>query len=53
MEQARAFQRLGQDFHLTQEQIAQRTGKERATVTNFLRLLRRAEDAAEARPHAA
>ncbi len=40
MEQARAFQRLGQDFHLTQEQIAQRTGKERATVTNFLRLLR-------------
>lgn len=40
MEQARAFQRLGQDFHLTQEQMAQRTGKERATVANFLRLLR-------------
>ncbi len=40
MEQARAFQRLGQEFHLTQEQIAQRTGKERASVANFLRLLR-------------
>ena len=40
MEQARAFHRLGQDFNLTQEQMAQRTGKERATVANFLRLLR-------------
>ena len=40
MEQARAFQRLGQEFHLTQEQMAQRTGKERATVANFLRLLK-------------
>lgn len=40
MEQARAFERLGRDFRLTQEQMAQRTGKERATVTNFLRLLR-------------
>ena len=40
MEQARAFQRLGQEFSLTQEQMAQRTGKERATVANFLRLLK-------------
>lgn len=40
MEQARAFQRLGHEFQLTQEQMAQRTGKERATVANFLRLLR-------------
>ena len=40
MEQARAFQRLGQEFNLTQEQMAQRTGKERASVANFLRLLR-------------
>ena len=40
MEQARAFDRLGRDFRLTQEQMAQRTGKERATVANFLRLLR-------------
>jgi ParB family chromosome partitioning protein len=40
MEQARAYQRLSQDFHLTQEQMATRTGKERASVANFLRLLR-------------
>lgn len=38
MEQARAFERLGREFKMTQEQIAQRTGKERATVANFLRL---------------
>ncbi|MFZ0336856.1 MAG: ParB/RepB/Spo0J family partition protein [Terracidiphilus sp.] len=40
MEQARAFERLGREFHMTQEQMAQRTGKERATVANFLRLLK-------------
>ena len=40
MEQARAFQRLSVDFKMTQEQISMRTGKERASVGNFLRLLR-------------
>jgi ParB family chromosome partitioning protein len=40
MEQARAFERLAREFHMTQEQMAQRTGKERATVSNFLRLLK-------------
>ena len=40
MEQARAYDRLGRDFKLTQEQMAQRTGKDRASVSNFLRLLR-------------
>ena len=40
MEQARAFERLSREFHMTQEQIAQRTGKDRATVANFLRLLK-------------
>jgi len=40
MEQARAFERLSREFHMTQEQIAQRTGKDRASVANFLRLLR-------------
>jgi len=40
MEQARAFERLGREFHMTQEQMAQRTGKERATVANFLRLFK-------------
>ena len=40
MEQARAFERLGREFGLTQEQIAQRTGKDRSSIANFLRLLK-------------
>jgi ParB family transcriptional regulator, chromosome partitioning protein len=40
MEQARAFERLSREFHMTQEQMAQRTGKDRATVSNFIRLLK-------------
>jgi len=32
MEQARAFERLSREFHMTQEQMAQRTGKDRAAV---------------------
>jgi ParB family chromosome partitioning protein len=40
MEQAHAYQRLSKDFHLTQEQMAERTGKDRASVSNFLRLLK-------------
>jgi ParB family transcriptional regulator, chromosome partitioning protein len=40
MDQARAFERLSVEFHMTQEQIAQRTGKDRVTVTNFMRLLK-------------
>jgi ParB family chromosome partitioning protein len=40
MEQARAFERLGREFHMTQEQMAVRTGKDRASVANFIRLLR-------------
>lgn len=40
MEQARAYDRLSQEFKMTQEQMAKRTGKDRASVSNFLRLLR-------------
>jgi ParB family chromosome partitioning protein len=40
MEQARAYERLARDFQLTQEQMAKRTGKDRASVGNFLRLLK-------------
>jgi ParB family chromosome partitioning protein len=40
MEQSRAFERLSREFHMTQEQMAVRTGKDRATVANFLRLLK-------------
>jgi ParB family chromosome partitioning protein len=44
MEQARAYERLGREFRMTQEQMAQRTGKERASVSNFLRLLKLPQD---------
>ena len=40
IEQARAYLRLSNDFHMTQDQMAIRTGKERASVANFLRLLK-------------
>jgi ParB family transcriptional regulator, chromosome partitioning protein len=40
IEQAHAFQRLTDEFHLTQEQVAERTGKDRATIANSVRLLR-------------
>ncbi len=40
MDQARAFERLSTEFHMTQEQIATRTGKDRVTVANFMRLLK-------------
>jgi ParB family chromosome partitioning protein len=40
MEQARAFERLSREFKLTQEQMATRTGKDRASVGNFIRLLK-------------
>jgi ParB family chromosome partitioning protein len=39
IEQARAFQRLMDQFHLTQDEVAARTGKDRATVANSVRLL--------------
>lgn len=40
MEQASAFQRLSQDFKLTQEQIGQRVGISRESVSNYMRLLK-------------
>jgi ParB family transcriptional regulator, chromosome partitioning protein len=39
IEQARAFERLMDEFHLTQDEVAARTGKDRATVANSVRLL--------------
>ncbi len=44
MEQAHAFERLSKEFKMTQEQMADRTGKDRASVANFLRLLKLPED---------
>lgn len=40
IEEAKAFKRLIDDFHLTQEQVADAVGKNRSTVTNILRLLK-------------
>lgn len=40
IEQAHAFERLMQEFDRTQEQVADRTGKDRATIANALRLLK-------------
>ena len=40
VEQARAFERLGRDFGLTQDQMAIRVGKDRASIANFMRLLK-------------
>jgi ParB family chromosome partitioning protein len=40
IEVAQALERLGRDLSLNHEQIGQRTGKDRTTVTNLLRLLR-------------
>ncbi len=40
LEEAQAFQRLQEDFHLTQEEVAKRVGRERSTVANTIRLLR-------------
>jgi len=40
IEVARAFDRLVKDLKLSHEEIASRTGKDRTTITNTLRLLR-------------
>jgi len=40
IEEAQAYERLIVDFGMTQEEVAQRVGKNRATIANMLRLLR-------------
>ncbi len=39
LEAAEAYRRLQDEFKLTQDELARRVGKERSTVTNFLRIL--------------
>ena len=39
IEEALAYQRLMQEFHLKQEEIAERVSKNRTTITNSMRLL--------------
>ncbi len=40
IEAARAFKRMMDEFQLTQEAVAERTGKDRTTVANSIRLLK-------------
>ncbi len=40
IELANGYQRLMQECHLNTEEVAKRVGKERSTVTNFIRLLK-------------
>jgi len=37
---ASAYQKMTQDLHLTQEQVAIKVGKDRASVSNYIRLLK-------------
>jgi ParB family chromosome partitioning protein len=39
LEAAEAYKRLQEEFKLTQEDLARRVGKERSTITNYLRIL--------------
>jgi len=44
MEAAGAYQRLADEFHLKQDDIAVQVGKDRATIANYLRLLKLPEE---------
>jgi ParB family chromosome partitioning protein len=47
IDEARAYSRLHDEFSLTQEQIAKLVGKDRATISNFIRLLKLPETVQE------
>lgn len=47
MEEARAYQRLSEEFHLKQEEIAQRVSKNRSSIANSMRLLKLPESVQE------
>jgi ParB family chromosome partitioning protein len=40
IETANAFQRLIEEYHLTQDELSLRVGKDRATISNYLRILK-------------
>ncbi len=44
VETAEAFNRLVKEFHLTQEELSHRVGKDRATIANYLRILKLPEE---------
>jgi len=39
IEEATAYSRLMEEFHLTQEEVAKKVGRQRSTITNVIRLL--------------
>src|SRR5271169_4913920 len=45
LEEAQAFQRLHDEFHMSQEDVAQRVGRDRSTIANTVRLLRLPKEA--------
>lgn len=47
LEQAQAYQRLAEEFQLSQNEIADKVGKDRASVANYLRLLKLPKEVAE------
>jgi ParB family chromosome partitioning protein len=40
IEEAQAYRRLADEFHLTQEEIAESVGKDRSSIANYVRLLK-------------
>lgn len=44
IEEAKAYQQLNEDFKLTHAQISEIVGKDRVTITNFIRLLKLSGD---------
>ena len=49
IETAHAYDRLGREFGLSQEEIGRRTGKDRTSITNMLRLLTLPEEVQQLR----
>lgn len=47
IEEAMAYQRLMQEFHMTQEEIARKVSKSRTAITNTIRLLKLDKDVQE------
>jgi len=47
VDEALAYQRLTDEFHFTQDQIATEVGKDRSSISNYLRLLKLPEDIRE------
>ena len=47
IEEAHAYRRLADEFHLTQEQIAESVGRDRSSIANYVRLLRLPAEARE------